>query len=697
MGQGVIGGIPGVSPDVDLTEFASQGWVDADKIRFRKNYPEKIGGWAVVNSDVSIPTTIPIRNVYSAIINGLSVYLIGTSHRLYYLYNGSLVNITPLKTTSTAVANSLSTYYQTLASNPITVQNGSNLVTVAYTTGLIKAGDTVTLSGSSAVGGIIAGNINGVQYVVSATTTTFTFYAATNASSNATGGGGAVVLARQSINVTKAAHGLTEGARVKLSGAANTGGILAASINKEFVIRNVTVNAFDVQTDTAATSSVSAAGGALTVYFQEIDAGDVNVANGSGFGSGLFGRGLYGAAGSTGILTYPRIWSFDRYGSQIVLCAGNQSELYLWTPSIDVAPTIIVGAPTACNYVYVDENGIISALGTSAVENRVQWNDPASATNWTVSAGFYPGFTTIQNAGRLIARASLENSELLFTKNAVYSRQFIDLPRVYSFDIVDTNIGLIAPNAQVVVNGICFWMGTKGFYKYQGGKVQVLASSGLTQASVTDYVFKNINALQSYKSFCWHNKAFNEIWFHYPSSSSNECDRYVIYSIEGMHYTIGALDRYAGEQPSQLGEYPVLGGGVNNAVYEHEVGANADGAALPFYCETSYVSYDEENSAVMIRRYQPDSNQTGNITVDTIYKYWQQDPTATLNFGYGSGVYGTSNYGVSPSGILITPTTQRIDLDLKARFWKYRISGSDLDQTWRMGKWLQTVDKSSPR
>lgn len=697
MGQGVIGGIPGVSPDVDLTEFASQGWVDADKVRFRKNYPEKIGGWAKVQSDVTIPTTIPVRNVYSTLINGVSVYLVGTSHRLYYLYNGSLVNITPLKTTSTAIPNSLASHYQTLAVNPITVQNGSNLVTVAYTHRLIKAGDTVTLSGSAAVGGIPAGDINGVQFVVSATTSTFTFYAATNATSNATGGGAVVILARQTISVTSAAHGLTDGARVKISGSGNVGGILAASINKEFVIRNVTVNAYDVQTDTSATSAVTAAGGAGTIYFQEIDAGNVNVVSNSGYGYGVYGRGAYGASIASGTYSYPRIWSFDRYGSQVVLCAGEQSLLYLWTPSADTAPTVITGAPTTCNYVYVDENGIISALGTSAVENRVQWNDPASSTNWTVSAGFYPGFTTIQNAGRLIARASLENSELLFTRNSIYSRQFIDLPKVYSFDVVDTNIGLIAPNAHVVINGICFWMGAKGFYKYQGGKVQVLASSGLTQASVTDYVFKNINALQSYKSFCWHNKAFNEIWFHYPSTNSNECDRYVIYSIEGMHYTIGTLDRYAGEQPSQLGEYPVLGGGASNAIYDHENGANADSAALPFYCETSYVSYDEDNSAVMVRRYQPDSNQTGNITVDTIYKYWQQDPTATLNFGYGSGVYGTSNYGVSPSGILITPTTQRIDLDLKARFWKYRISGGDLNQTWRMGKWLQTVDKSSPR
>jgi hypothetical protein len=681
MGQGVIGGIPGISPDVDLTEFASQGWVDADKVRFRKNYPEKIGGWVKVNSDVAIPTSTPVRNVFSTLINGASVYLVGTSHRLYYLYNGSLVNITPLKTTSTAIPNSLATHYLTLANNPITVQNGSNLVTVVYTHRVIYAGDTVTISGATGVGGIPAGDINGVQYVVSATLSTMTFYTASNATSNATGGGAAVVMARQTVSVTKVAHGLTEGARVKLSGAANTGGILAASINKEFIIRNVSVDAFDIQTDMAATSNVSAAGGAATVYFQEIDAGSVDVINNAGYGYGVYGRGAYGnsIAASSGTYSFPRIWSFDRYGSQVVLCAGDQSALYLWSPSVDIAPAIITGAPTACNYVYVDENGIISALGTSGVENRVQWNDPASSTNWTVSAGYYPGFTSIQNAGRIIARANIENSDLLFTKNAVYIRQFIDLPRVYSFDVVDTNIGLIAPNAQIVINGICYWMGSKGFYKYQGGKVQVLASSGLTQASVTDYVFKNINALQAYKSFCWHNKGFNEIWFHYPSTSSNECDRYVIYSIEGMHYTIGNINRFAGERPYQLGDNPILGGCTTNSVYEHETGANADTVAMPFYCETSYVSYDDDNSSVIVRRYQPDSNQTGNITVDVSYKYWQQDAVSVL-----------------PSTTLAT-TTQRIDLDLKTRFWKYRIAGSDLNQTWRMGKWLQTVDKSSPR
>jgi len=107
-----------------------------------------------------------VRNVFSTLINGASVYLVGTSHRLYYLYNGSLVNITPLKTTSTAIPNSLATHYLTLATNPITVQNGSNLVTVAYTHRVIYAGDTVTISGAtstqtSVTGGLHSGGTGG--------------------------------------------------------------------------------------------------------------------------------------------------------------------------------------------------------------------------------------------------------------------------------------------------------------------------------------------------------------------------------------------------------------------------------------------------------------------------------------------------------------------------------------------------------
>jgi hypothetical protein len=680
--KGIIGGRAGTFPDADISTYESQTYTATDKIRFQNGRPKKIGGWAgKMVRGATPPAATPARTVFSSLIDGKPIYMIGTSHRLYVVKDNSVINITPLKITTTAIANSLSTYYQTLASNPITTATGSNQILVAYTGGLVKAGDEVTISGATAVGGISAPTLNGIQYVVSATPSTMVISVATAATSPATGGGAAVVLARKTLLVTTPApHLLTEGARVKLSGAVAAGGITAPTINLEFEIRNVTVNAFDVQTITTATSSVSAAGGASTVYYEEIGTGNVDVAIASGYGLGAYGTGAYGAGVST-TYVYPRIWSFDRYNSYIALTAGDQSPVYIWQNDTAVAPTIMPNSPAAVNLVSVDKQGIVNVYGSNGVENRQQNADAGDYTNWLVQAGYYPGFSTLQNAGRIISNAELDNGvELLFTNKACFKKQYVDQPKVYVFDDIEGTTGLIGPNARVVVGGVCYWMSENSFYMYAGGgRPDIMRSQGLEFPSIQRYVFDNINKLQAYKSFAWYNDAYREIWFHYPQADSMECNAYAIYSIDEQHWTLGTMLRSAGEFPNRIGDYPLLIESPTNTIMEHEKGVDANGAPLAFSAETSYMCFNDMEDTVILRRFMPDSNQVGDITVQVDRTYWMQNKVPI------STTYTVKN------------DTIKIDTDVKCRNWRYKISGSALGQSFFMGKWTQLLDKSGGR
>ncbi len=48
---------PGV--DREGTDYTNEGgWFDANLIRFRKGFPEKIGGWQKINTHINLISTI---------------------------------------------------------------------------------------------------------------------------------------------------------------------------------------------------------------------------------------------------------------------------------------------------------------------------------------------------------------------------------------------------------------------------------------------------------------------------------------------------------------------------------------------------------------------------------------------------------------------------------------------------------------
>jgi len=346
---------PGVQPSTDLTPSATQHYTFADKIRWVNGQAQKIGGWLSLEFDYNAMIDGVARSLYTEFINGKYYTVIGTNTKLYSLIGSRLDNITPLLTTTEAAANSLSTQYNTLANDPFAAVNGSPVVTVTDPQAdRFVAGDTVYFSGTVGFAGIPAGNINGDNIVRSVGIGSYTINVGINANATTSGGGAVVVRSSGLINVSSVAHGNSNGDRVGITGAADTGGILAADINKQFIIRNVATDSFDVMTIGNATSLVTAGGGASTVYAEEIPDGLVNETNAQGYGAGLYGAGLYGTALiSTTSRSYPRIWFDDRYGDTIIMTPGNQTGLYQWQGGVETAPALITNAPTAINYAFV--------------------------------------------------------------------------------------------------------------------------------------------------------------------------------------------------------------------------------------------------------------------------------------------------------------------------------------------------------
>ncbi len=160
----------------DTTALANEGgWYEGNNIRFRMGFPEKIGGWQRISS-----------NVYQGVcrsltawrtLAGATLYGVGTNLKMSIAMGGAYYDITPLRNTVVT------------ASNAFNTTSGSNVVVANATAHGAVAGDFVTLSGAlTAVGGLTTAQLTGNFQITAVTTNTLTFNASALASSTATGG-----------------------------------------------------------------------------------------------------------------------------------------------------------------------------------------------------------------------------------------------------------------------------------------------------------------------------------------------------------------------------------------------------------------------------------------------------------------------------------------------------------------------------
>lgn len=670
---------PGVQPLTERTSLSTNHWRASDKIRFIDGFPQKRAGWLTVSFDNDDAISGCARSIYSTRFSNAVYSLIGTNEKLYSLFGTELVNITPLVTATTAIADSLDTHYDTLASNPLTTTSGSRNIVIADTeAALFQTGDTYTISGiSGAVNGIPDTELNADHIVRAIGSNQITVTVSTAATSSGTGGGASVVRTSGLLTVNATAHGQADGDRTKIAAAASTGGVLDTSINAEHIIRNSQTNSFDIMTGGTATSAVTSGGGSNTTFQVEITDGECDQSSASGYGAGRYGTGLYGTARSsaTGVV-YPRIWFWDRFGTVAIGTPGEQTGLYEYDGDTSAAPTLVSNAPASINYAFVTNNFIVTLGNTNP--NRIHTSDQGDKTVWAGTNTNQVFIDDIEGAGRFTSHVSLRGTNLLFTENQTYTFRYVGLDNgVFATDLLDPRVGLIAPMARIVINGVAYWMGLKNFYMWRGANVEVIPANTQERSTILKYVFDNLNYGQKSKIFVEYIEELNILSFHYPSEGSNEPDREAWVNLNDFSWWPDTIDRTAAEYPNALGNEP-LAISSDMTLYRQEVGLNDDTSALGWSLTSSLKTAGKNNAniAALI----PDSVQTGNITVNVRTKDYPQSSAYRYN----------KSYAVSPAKDIVPTPVQ-------GKYWDYVFSGEAVGQNFIMGVWTEELAPTEAR
>jgi hypothetical protein len=382
-------------------------------------------------------------------------------------------------------------------------------------------------------------------------------------------------------------------------------------------------------------------------------AGDADAVLKIGYGYGTYGSSAYGVARpDLGQYTPATTWSMDTFGEYLVACSTKDGRLLEWqlNTASDAAP--ITNAPISCTGLIVTQERFVFALGAGGNPRKVQWCDQENNTLWTPAATNQAGDFELTTIGSLMCAKRIRGSTILFTDVDVHTATYIGPPFIYGFERVGTGCGVISKQAVAATDNACIWMSGSGFWIYDSF-VKPLPSD------VGDYVFTNMNHTQSSKVYCVHNSAFGEIWWFYPSASSNEVDSYVSYNYREGHWAIGTLARSSGTDRGIFSN-PIMMS-TDGYLYEHEVGFNYDSQIL--FAESGPVELGAGDRVMSLTGIIPDEKTVGNVQARLSTKFYPN------SVEYNHGPYSMN----SPTSVRVT-----------GRQVAVKIEGVDLTD-WRVG------------
>jgi len=413
----------------------------------------------------------------------------------------------------------------------------------------------------------------------------------------------------------------------------------------------------------------------------------------------------FGWGESATSVTELALWSLDNSGSNLVLAQKNGVPC-LWdsssstTGSIPMKLTASTGAdndgiiigeavpmsslgiaidnahgqvPDAVGILkaYPNQNFVI-AFGVSTVLGvfdpmLVRWTGRGLLGSWANNSELsVAGGQPLQIGSKIIGACRAKRELLIWTDEAIYSATPTYDEYVFSWSIIARGVSILAQNAYVIAGDVVYWMSDRNFYSYNG-RVEVLP------CTVLQYVYSDLNYSQREKIFAARNSEFTEVTFFYPSSLSDDIDRYVIYNYTEGTWAVGSMSRTAWSD-SGIRQKPEAAfvSDVDASVsrtYIHESGYNDVNDPMDAYIESGYVDLDDGEYVTFLSRFIPDIRfyQGSAINVDIRTKEFPNSPSSLSSYDD------------------VRSSTLYKNIRLRARQMAVKFSSDDASTGWQIG------------
>lgn len=619
---------PGIN--TELPDYANEnGWNDGDKIRFREGHPEKIGGWAKKGDNQFIGAARAMKHWTT--LDRDNLIGIGTSLKYFIEDGGVFYDITPIRETTGA------------GDVTFSASQGSSVITVSDTNHGAREGDFVTFSGAASLGGAMTAAVLNQEYQIQTAPTTGTYTINARAATTTVNQyytGGAIDDSAALVTAT--------------SGDTNTGG-------------SSTVGAYQIQT-----------GVDVTLF-------------GNGWGAGTWSRGAWNSRATIVVQSeILRLWQHDTFGEDLIFNIRN-GPIFYWDASGGASQRGIFlkdlngaqDSPIVAKQVIVsDVDRHVIAFGCNPLGSNVQdpllirFSAQENPADWRPLTTNTAGDLRIGSGTAIIQAVETRQEILVFTDQALHSMQFIGPPYTFGINRISENITIRSPNAAVAIGDAVYWMGKDQFYVYNGNVNQL-------DCTVREKILRDINDDQLEKIFVGVNSGYQEIWWFYPSLTSNDVDKYVVYNYDANIWYYGTLNRTAWVDRG-VTDYPVAAG-TDGILYNHEYEADDQSGAAPVaiesFIQSAPIDLGDGEVFSYVRRLIPDvtfRNSTNSAP--------QVDFTVDA-FNYNGGLQVSSDTAniVKSSSVPVEQYTEKVDLRVRGRSIAIKISSDQVGTTWRTG------------
>jgi hypothetical protein len=395
---------PGI--DREGTDYSNEGgWFDANLVRFRKNLPEKIGGWAKTTLNTFQSTA---RALHAWVTLDSTKYLgLGTTWKYYILGGDSFNDITPIRSTTSAGD---VTFSATNGSATITVTDSSN--------GAVKD-DFVTFSGAASLGGNITAAVLNTEYQIATIVNdnSYTFTASATASASDSGNGGGSVVGAYQINVGLDVYVPSVGWGGGLWGDSTWGGSVSLS-----------------------------------------DTNQLRLWSHDNFGEDLIMNVRFGGI-------YYWDVSAKTLGTDRAVALSALSSANLTPTKALVTLVSDIDRHVIC----FGADPISGSARTGSIDPMfICWSDQENAAEWEPLSTNTAGSFKLSAGSTIVGAIRARQETLIWTDTSMYSMTFVGQPFTFAVNLVNEGVGLVGPNAAINTPKGVFWMDAKGFYTYTG-------------------------------------------------------------------------------------------------------------------------------------------------------------------------------------------------------------------------------------
>ena len=533
---------PGINKEE--TDYSNEGgWVDGDKVRFRKGRVEKIGGWEKFSPSSIIGSA---RALHSWISLGGSKYLgIGTTNKYYIEEGGTYNDVTPIRKNTTNAATFAAT-------------NGSSTLTVTDASHGAVSGDFVTFSSAVSLGGNVTAAVLNQEYQIDLVTGTNTY----------------TITAKDTSGATVTANASDSG---------NAGSATDAAYQT-----NSGLDFFVESTGWGVGTWGAGAWGSSTALS---DTNQLRLWTHDNFGEDLIinprGGSIFRWVENDGLSTRAVQLSAVS-GANLVPTKGLQ----------------VITSETDRHLIVLGADPISGSSRTGSIDPMlIAFSDQENALEFEPLSTNTAGSLRLSSGSSIVGGLKARQEVLIWTDTSLYSMNFIGPPLTFAVNLINEGAGLLGPKAAVNSPKGVFFMSKKGFYFYNGSvqklpcSVQDYVFSDLDESQA----FKCFGGLNEEFSEVWffypsltddEREITRYVIYNYEENS------WSIGSLERYAWlAAGVLNK-----PLAAGEDTSV-----KYIYEHEKGFNNDTGSMDgVFVESADIDIADGDNFVFLKRILPD-------------------------------------------------------------------------------------------